>query len=56
MNSILVEALAASKLSYVNIIRDIFFKTELLPLSPPCFNTNTQACVSSFQLSSVANA
>ena len=49
MNSVLVEAWEAFKVSYVNIIVDNFAKSHLLPLSPPHMITNTQACVASVQ-------
>ena len=52
MNSVLVEAWDAFKVSYGNIIVDSFAKTHLLPLSPPNMITNTQACVASVQTSS----
>ena len=52
MNSVLVETWEACKVSYVNIIRDSFTKTHILPLSPSNMVTNTQACVASVQTSS----
>ena len=45
MNLILVEAWRALKVYSGNIIRYIFVKTELLPISLTIFATNTQACV-----------
>ena len=54
MKSILVEAWDAFKVSTGNIVRDIFVKTKILPLSTPKFSTNTQACVASVQVSSGA--
>ena len=53
MKSILVQAWYAFKVSTSNIIRYIFVKTKQLPFSPPKFTANTQACVSSIQLSSL---
>ena len=47
MNSVLVELLDAFKASAGNIIRDIFLKTMLLPLSPTYLITNIQACAAS---------
>ena len=52
MKSVLVETWDAFTVSYGNIIREIFSKTHLLPLSPPNMITNTQACVASVQTSS----
>ena len=52
MNSVLVEAWDAFKVSSGNIIVDSFTKTNLLPLSPPNMITNTQAMVASVQTSS----
>ena len=52
MNSVLVEAWDAFKVSSGNIIFYNFAKTHLLPLSPPNMITNTQAMVSSIQTSS----
>ena len=52
MNSVLVEAWDAFKVSYGNSIVDSFNKNHLLPLSPPNMLTNTQACVASVQTSS----
>ena len=52
MNSVLVETWEAFMVSSGNIIRDIFDKTQLHPLSPPNMKTNTQACVASIQTSS----
>ena len=52
MNSVLVEAWDAFKVSYGNIIVDSFAKTHLTPLSPPNMITNTQAMVASVQTSS----
>ena len=54
MNSVLVEALDAFKMSARNIIRDRFSETNLLPLSPPNLTTNTQAYAASIQVSSGA--
>ena len=56
MNSILVEAWGAFKVSTEKIIRDSFVKKKLPPLSPANFTTNTQACVASAQVSSGAKA
>ena len=52
MNSVLVEAWDAFKVSSGNIIVDSFSKTCLLPLIPPNMITNTQAMVASVQTSS----
>ena len=52
MNSVMVEAWDAFKVSSGNIIVDSFTKTHLLPLSPPNMITNTQAMVASVQTSS----
>ena len=52
MNSVLVKAWEAFKVSSDNIIVDIFAKTHLLPLSPPNMIKNTQACVAFVQTSS----
>ena len=52
MSYVLVEAWDAFKVSYGNIIVDIFAKTRLLPLSPPNMITNTQAMVAYVQTSS----
>ena len=52
MNSTWVEVWYAFKLPAGNIIREIFVKTKLLPLSPPNFSTNTHTCVASIQVSS----
>ena len=49
MNSVLVEAWDAFKVSSGNIIVDSFAKNHLLPLSPPNMITNTQAMVDSVQ-------
>ena len=54
MNYVLVEAWYAFKMSAVNIIREIFAKKKLLPLSPPYLTTNTQAYAASIQVSSGA--
>ena len=43
MNSILVEALDAFKVSSGIIIRESFKKTEILALNPNNFSTRTQA-------------
>ena len=51
MNSILVEAWDAFKMSAGKITREIFAKTKL-PLSPTNLTTNTQACAASIQVSS----
>ena len=52
MNYVLVETWEAFTVSAANIIREIFSKTHLLPLSPPNMITNTQACLASVQTSS----
>ena len=52
MNSVLVEAWYAFKVSSGNIIVDSFAKIYLLPLTPPNMITNTQEMVSSVQTSS----
>ena len=52
MNSILVEAWGAFKVSSGNIIVDSFAKTHLFPLIPPNMITNTHAMVDSIQTSS----
>ena len=49
MNYVMVETWEAFTVSYGNIIRDTFAKTNLLPLSPPDMITNTQASVASVQ-------
>ena len=49
MNSVLVEAWDAFKMSASNIIRDSFAKTKILPLRPPNLTTNTQAYSASSQ-------
>ena len=56
MNSLLVEVWDAFKVSVSNIIRDSFIKKKLLPTIPADFTTNTQACVSSVQVSSGAKS
>ena len=56
MNSILVEAWDALKMSAGNTIRDSFAKTMLLPLRPPKLTKNTQACAASIQVSYWAKA
>ena len=56
MNSVLVEARDAFKVSAGNIIRDRFVKTKLPPLSPPDLTTNTQACDPYIQVSYVPKA
>ena len=56
MNSILVEAWDAFKLSSRKFIRYIFVKTKLLPLRPPDLTTDTQAFDSSVQVSYGAKA
>ena len=50
MNSILVEAWDAFKVSTRKLVRDRFVKTKLDPLSIPNFTTQTQAYVASVQL------
>ena len=55
MNSILVEAWDALKVSSVKFIMDRFLKIKLLPLSPTNFTTNFQACAASVQVNSGAN-
>ena len=50
MNSILVEAWDAFKVSTRKLVRDRFVKTKLDPLSIPDFTTQTQAYVASVQL------
>ena len=52
MNSVLVEIWEFFTVSAGNIVREIFAKTNLLPLMPPNMITNTQACVASIQTSS----
>ena len=52
MNSVLVKARDAFKVSDGNIIRETFVKTKIPPLTPPEFTTNTQACAASIKLSS----
>ena len=56
MDSILVQARYAFKVSAGNIIRYRFAKENLITLSPPNFTTNTQACVASIQASYGAKA
>ena len=51
MNSILVQAWGASKVSTENIIRGSSVKTNIPPLSPTKFTTNMQECVASVQVS-----
>ena len=53
MNSVLVEAWDAFKVSSLNIIRDSFAKTHLTPLILPNMITNIQACVASVQTYSI---
>ena len=50
MNSVLVEARDAFKVSASNIIMGSFEKTILPPLSPPYLVTNTQAYAASIQV------
>ena len=52
MNSVLVEAWDAFKVSSGNIIVDSFPKTRILPLIPPNMITNTHSMVASVQTSS----
>ena len=52
MISVLVETWEAFTVSTVNIIRDSFAKTRLLPLNTPNMITNTQACVAFIETSS----
>ena len=52
MNCVLVETWEDFTVSAGNIIRYIFDKNRLLPLSPPNMVTNTQVCVASIQTSS----
>ena len=54
MNSVLVEAWEAFKVSDGNIIMDRFVKKNLPPLSPTNLTTNTQACDTFIQVSSGA--
>ena len=56
MNSILVEAWDAFKVSDGNITRDIFVRKKLPPFSPPDLKTNTQARTASIQVFSGAKA
>ena len=56
MNSIFVEAWDNFKVSTLNISREIFVKTKLLPLSSPNITTKTQACADSIQVSSGENS
>ena len=56
MNSILVEAWDAFKVSTSNIIRDRFVKINLPPLILSDFTTNSQACDASIQVSSGSKA
>ena len=51
MNSILVEAWDALKVSARNIIREIFLKKDLLPLSPTGLTMNNHTYSVSFQVS-----
>ena len=53
INSIFVEAWDNFKVSTVNISRDVFVKTKLLPLISPNITTKTQACADSIQVYSV---
>ena len=52
MNYVLVEIWEVFTVSAVNIVRESFAKTNILPLMPPNMITNTQACVASIQTSS----
>ena len=52
MNSILVESWDAFRVLSCNIIREIFVKTKLPPLSPPKLTVNTQDFPASVQVSS----
>ena len=56
MNSILVEACDAFKVSAINIVRKIFVQTNLPPLRLTNFTTNNQVCVASIQVSSGAKS
>ena len=50
MNSVLVEAWDAFKISTSNTIRESFEKTKLPPLIPTDLTTNIQACAASIQV------
>ena len=52
MNSILVESWDTFKVSYREVIREIFVKNKLLPLISTGLTTNTQAFNTSVQVSS----
>ena len=56
MKYVLVEAWYAFKVLAGNIIKEIFSKKTLLPISPTNLTTNTQACDASTKVSSVAKA
>ena len=56
MNSVLMKAWDAFKVSAGNIARDHFVKKKLLPLSPTDLTMNTQACASPIQVFSGAKA
>ena len=50
MNPILVEVWDAFKASSEKIFKNIFLKTNLLPLIPPEFDTDNQSCVAFVQV------
>ena len=56
MNSVLVEAWDAFKVSSRNIISDSFTITKLTPLISPDLTTNTQECAASVQVYSESRA
>ena len=56
MNSILVGAWDALKMSYGKVIRYRFSKTKLHPLSPPESTTNIQSCADFFREPSGSNS